>query len=63
MQTFRAYLQDAAGVITWAAWIEAANRDDAQGQALALCPGQSPHLDLWSATERKLEASARLDPV
>lgn len=63
MQTFRAYLQDASGAITWAAWIEAEHREDAHSQALALRPGQTPSLDLWSATERRLSGPHRLDPV
>ena len=63
MQTFRAYIRDAAGTITWAAWIEAAHRDDAQRQALALRPGQSPSLDLWSAAERRHYAASELEPV
>lgn len=63
MQTFRAYIQDAAGAITWAAWIEAAHRDDAQAQAQAMRPGQSPSLDLWSAGERRHYASSELDAV
>jgi hypothetical protein len=63
MQTFRAYIQDATGTITWAAWIEAPHREDAQAQADVLCGGQPHKLDLWSATERRLSASHRLDPV
>lgn len=63
MQTFRAYLRDAAGVITWAAWVEAGNAADAQSQASALRPGQTPSVELWSATERKLDGSARLEAV
>lgn len=63
MQTFRAYIQDASGTITWAAWIEAAHRDDAQGMAQAMCQGQTPTLDLWSATERRLSGAYHLDPV
>lgn len=63
MQTFRAYVQDAAGTITWAAWIEAAHRDAAQIQAQALRPGQSLTVDLWSAGERRLYAASELEPV
>jgi len=63
MQTFRAYIQDAAGTITWAAWIEAAHRDEAQVQAQALRPGQSLSLDLWTTAERRLYAASELEPV
>lgn len=63
MQTFRAYLEDAAGTVTWASWIEAPHREDAQSQAHILCPDQTPNLDLWSATERRPDPSCQLDPV
>jgi hypothetical protein len=63
MQTFRAYLQDAAGTITWAAWIDAAHLEDAQGQARDLCRDADPTVDLWSATDRRLSPGCELDPV
>jgi hypothetical protein len=63
MQTFRATLQDAAGATTWATWIDAADRQDAQGKANALRPGQTPTLELWSATDRRPDASAVLEAV
>jgi hypothetical protein len=63
MQTFRAYIQDAAGAITWASWIDADHRADAQGKAQALRPGQALTLDLWSATDRRPHPSRQLDPV
>jgi hypothetical protein len=63
MQTFRAYLRDAAGVITWAAWVEAADMVKAEGEAHRLCPGGKPTVDLWSATDRRLSSSCELDPV
>jgi hypothetical protein len=63
MQTFRAYLENPAGTITWAAWIEADHLDEAVGKAADICPGGPPTVELWSATERKLSASCRLDPV
>ena len=63
MQTFRAYLRSPAGAITWAAWIEAAHAEEAQGKAAALRQGETPTVELWSATERKLVDRSRLDPV
>ena len=63
MQTFRAYIQNASGTITWAAWIEAAHLDDARGLANALGQDQTPTLELWSASERRLVGPHRLDPV
>ena len=62
MQTFRAYIQNASGAITWAAWIEAAHLDDARGMADAMRQDPAPTLELWSASERRL-VGARLDPV
>jgi hypothetical protein len=63
MQTFRAYLQDAAGTITWAAWIDAPHREEAESQARALRPGQAVSLDLWSATDRRPDPACDLEPV
>lgn len=63
MQTFRAYLRDAAGTITWAAWIDAEHLEEAQGKARQLRPGQTPAVDLWSATDRRPGPSCTLEPV
>lgn len=63
MQTFRAYLRDAEGVITWAAWIDAADLGEAQGKARALHPDQDLTLDLWSATDRRPDAACELEPM
>jgi hypothetical protein len=63
MQTFRAYLQDAAGAVTWATWIDAAHLEEARGKARALRPGQDLILDLWSATDRRPDPSCELEPV
>jgi hypothetical protein len=63
MQTFRAYIQDDAGAITWAAWIQAAHRDAAQAQAQALRPGQALSLDLWSAAGGRTYAASELEAV
>lgn len=61
MQTFRAYLQDAAGTITWAAWIEADHPDDARGLARDLRPGETPNVDLWFAADRRPDPSCELE--
>jgi hypothetical protein len=63
MQTFRAYLRDAEGVITWAAWIDAAHRDEAETLARGLRPDETPSLDLWSATDRRPDPACELEPV
>lgn len=62
-QTFRAYLQDGAGRITWAAWIDAAHLDEAQGKARDLRPGERPMVDLWSATDRRPDPACTIEPV
>ena len=63
MQTFRAYLRDDAGVITWAAWVDAAHLVEAQGKARDLCGGGQPTVDLWSATDRRPSSACKLEPV
>lgn len=62
MQTFRAYLQDHVGTITWAAWIDAAHLSEATRKAQDLS-GATPTVDLWSATDRRPGAASELDPV
>lgn len=63
MQTFRAYLQDDAGAITWAAWVEASDLAQAQRTAHDLCGGATPSLDLWFASDRRPGPGSELDPV
>ncbi len=63
MQTYRAYVRDAAGEITWAAWIEAANLVEANGMAARMRPEQPCTLELWSAAGRKSVAGSRLEAV
>ena len=63
MQTFRAYLQDAAGRVTWAAWIDAAGLDEAIRKARDLCGQARPLVEVWSATDRRPAAGCQLDPV
>ncbi len=63
MQTFRAYLQDDTGAITWAAWIDAAHVSEAARKAQDLCPRATPTVDMWSASDRRPGAGCILDPV
>ncbi|HKR87968.1 MAG TPA: hypothetical protein VJS38_07310 [Phenylobacterium sp.] len=63
MQTFRAYLQDGDGAITWAAWIDAVHVAEAKLMAQDLCGAETPTVDLWSPTDRRLTAVCKLDPV
>lgn len=63
MQTFRAYVQDAGGAITWAAWIEAAHLEDARTRAHAICPDETPTVELWSSAERRVIPPDQLEPV
>lgn len=63
MQTFRAYLQDVSGAITWATWIDAAHLDEAKSKARDLCGDGKPTVDLWSATDRRPSSASELEPV
>lgn len=55
MPTFRAYLMNAAGNITWGDWIEAADQDEAEARARALCGEGAPTVELWRGAERLAE--------
>jgi hypothetical protein len=63
MQTFRAYLQDDTGAISWAAWIDAAHLSEATRKAQDLCGQPVPRVDLWWAADRRPDAACELDPV
>ena len=73
MPTFRAYLLDQAGAITWAAWVDGAHLAEAQRKAhelcgvatptVELCGVATPTVELWSATDRLPNDTHELDPV
>jgi hypothetical protein len=63
MRTFRAYLQDDAGAITWAAWIDAVDLSDAKLKAQDRCRESTPTVELWCDTDRRLGSNCELDPV
>lgn len=63
MPTFRAYLLDQAGAITWAAWVDGAHLAEAQRKAHELCGVATPTVELWSATDRLPNDTYELDPV
>lgn len=63
MQTFRAYLQDDTGVITWAAWIDAGHLGEATCKAQDLCRHATPTVEVWSVTDRRADPAWKLDPV
>jgi hypothetical protein len=52
LQTFRAYLLDAQGKITWGDWIEAASEKDALEKAKALCREGIPTVEVWQGTRK-----------
>jgi hypothetical protein len=54
MQIFRAYVRDAAGIVTWAAWIEAADLAEAQGKADVASGGRSRVVDPWFPSRREI---------
>jgi hypothetical protein len=47
MPTFRAYLRNPAGRITWGEWIEAKDQAEAERLAHALCSDGAPTVELW----------------
>jgi hypothetical protein len=55
MPTFRAYLLNPAGRITWGEWIEAADQQEAEAAAARLCDGGHPKVELWRGRERLAE--------
>jgi hypothetical protein len=63
MQTFRAYLQDEAGAIVWAAWIDAADLGEARRRAQELCGEASPTIRMWFATDRRPSDTCELAAV
>lgn len=63
MQTYRAYVRDAAGTITWAAWIEAASLAEANGMVARIGPEQPCTVELWSAVGRDSVAGRRLEAL
>lgn len=63
MQTFRAYLEDDTGALTWAAWIDAAHHGEAMQKAQDLCGSATPMLEVWSPTDRRAGPACILDPI
>jgi hypothetical protein len=51
MQTYRAYLLDDSGKITWGEWIEAADLEEAEAKAHELCSEGSPTVELWQGKD------------
>ena len=47
MPTYRAYLLDKSGKITWGEWVEAADQDEAVAMAHKLCEEGTPTVELW----------------
>ena len=52
MRTFRAYLLNPAGRITWGEWIEADTLAEAEAKARQLCTAGTPTVELWEGRER-----------
>ena len=47
MPTYRAYLLNPAGKFAWRDWIEAADQQEAEAKAHALCNEGAPTVELW----------------
>lgn len=52
MPTFRAYLLNPAGKITWGDWIEAEDLAEARRKAHQLCDGGHPKVELWKGAAK-----------
>ena len=52
MRTFRAYLLNPAGRITWGEWIEAQSLDEAEAIARTMCDAGTPTVELWEGARR-----------
>lgn len=52
MKTFRAYLLDHNGKITWGEWIEAVDEQHAMLKAKDLCREDSPKVELWQGSKK-----------
>ena len=61
MPTFRAYLLDDKGKITWGDWIEAANENEALAKARELCREGSPRVEVWQGAKKIGEDRCRRD--
>ncbi|HEY2177484.1 MAG TPA: hypothetical protein VGH15_02785 [Caulobacteraceae bacterium] len=55
MPTYRAYLLNERGKITWGEWIEAEDQTDAEAKAHALCSSGTPTVELWQGSRRLAE--------
>jgi hypothetical protein len=55
MATYRAYLLDPSGKITWGEWIEAADQAEAEAKAHAMCDKGTPAVELWLGDRRIAE--------
>ena len=63
MQTFWAYVQDDAGALTWAAWIDAAHHDDAMQRAQDICGLMASTIEVWCASDRRTGPAGTVDPI
>ena len=52
MATYRAYLLNTTGRITWGEWFAAASHEEAKAVALSRCKQGAPTVELWHRLER-----------
>jgi hypothetical protein len=60
--TFRAYLLDTQGRITWGDWIEATDEAEALEKAKALCREGVPTVEVWQGTKKVGEDHCHPEP-
>ncbi len=65
MPTYRAYLLNAAGKITWGDWLDATDEQDAEAKAHALCSEGTPVVELWQGARlvAQLPCDESAEPV
>jgi hypothetical protein len=55
LQTYRAYLLNDQGRITWGDWIEAIDETEALAKAKALCSEGTPNIEVWQGARKLAE--------
>lgn len=63
MPTYRAYVLNRAGRITWGDWIEARDQREAEAKARELCREGAPAVEIWRGPKRVAAIRCGSDPA